>query len=82
LDDIEDTQLRDALADLMFEEMQDLRFEDALIQVRIRKLQLDLELMDRKLLNEPENLDLFKQKQALSKEYKQLTRKVVHKIRF
>ena len=82
LDDIEDTQLRDALADLMFEEMQDLSFDDALKQVRIRKLQLDLEEMDRKLLNEPQNLDLFKQKQALSKEYKQLTRKVVHKIRF
>ena len=82
LDDIEDTQLRDALADLMFEEMQELSFEDALTQVRIRKLQLDLELMDRKLINEPENLDLFKQKQSLSKEYKQLTRKVVHKIRF
>lgn len=82
LDDIEDTQLRDALADLMLEEMQELSFEDALTQVRIRKLQLDLELMDRKLINEPENLDLFKQKQSLSKEYKQLTRKVVHKIRF
>lgn len=82
LDNIENTQLRDALADLMFEDVQDMQFEDTLIQVRIRKLQLDLEQMEARLRKEPHNLDLFKQKELLSREYKQLTRKVVHKIRF
>lgn len=82
LDNIENTQLRDALTDLLFEDLQDMRFEDTLIQVRIRKLQLDLEEMERQLIKDPLNLELFKQKEKLSHVYKQLTRKVVHKIRF
>jgi hypothetical protein len=51
-------------------------------QVRIRKLQRDLEEIDRKILAEPQNVELFKQKQELSRAYRRMTSKVVHKIRF
>jgi len=82
LNNIDNAQIRDALAELLFEDLHDLRFGDTLNQVRIRKLQRDLEEIDRKILAEPQNVELFKQKQELSRAYRRMTSKVVHKIRF
>jgi len=82
LTDIDNPQIRDALAELLFEDTREMRFEDTLNQVRIRKLQRDLEDIDRKILAEPQNVELFKQKEELNRAYRRMTSKVVHKIRF
>ena len=82
LTDIDNPQIRDALAELLFEDLQNLRFEETLNQVRIRKLQRDLDELDRKILAEPQNVELLKHKQELNRAYRRMTRKVVHKIRF
>ncbi|MDP2173288.1 MAG: DNA primase [Candidatus Cloacimonadaceae bacterium] len=80
LDDIENKEIRDKIAEFLFEDLQMMRFEDALNQVKIRKLQRDLESIDRKIMSEPTDLELLKQKERLASQYRRMTRKVVHKI--
>lgn len=79
LNNIENTKLRDALAELLFEDLQELRFEDTLVQVRIRKLQRDLEELDRKILSEPNNVGLLKEKQELRRIYRSMSSQIVRK---
>lgn len=80
LDSVGDTALCGVLADLIFEDLPDLRFEETLKQVKIRKLQRDMEALDRMINKEPQNLELFKQKTRLAHNYRLLTKKVVHKL--
>lgn len=81
LDQIENIALREQLADLLFEDFTGMSFEDAFQQVTVRKLQYDLELMDNKIITEPNNLELFKQKSVLLQQLKQITKnKVIHRI--
>ncbi len=81
LDQIENDALRELLADLLFEDLTGMSFEETLNQVIVRKLQYDLEQMDKRINTEPDNLELFKQKAVLLKQLKQITKnKIVHRI--
>ncbi len=81
LDQIENNALREQLADLLFEDLTEMSFEDALQQVIVRKLQFDLEQMDKRIMAEPKNLELFKQKAVLLQQLRQITKnKVIHRI--
>ena len=81
LDHIDNAALREQLADLLFEDLSGMSFEDTLHQVIIRKLQYDLEQMDKVINAEPTNLEIFKQKAVLLQQLRQFTKnKVVHRI--
>lgn len=81
LDQIENNALREQLADLLFEDLTGMSFEDTLNEVIVRKLQYDLEQMDKKIKTEPDNLELFKQKAVLLQQLTQITKnKVIHRI--
>jgi DNA primase len=81
LDNIENKEIRDTLADFLFEDLQNMRFGDTLLQVKIRKMQRDVDDLDRKILAEPHDLELLNQKQTLLRAYRLMTRKVVNKVR-
>jgi predicted ATP-grasp superfamily ATP-dependent carboligase len=59
--------------------MQDLDFMSVLEQVKLRKIQKDLRDIDRRIIAEPENKKLLKEKSKLANLYRQMTSKVVHK---
>ena len=82
LDNIENKEIKEGLAELLFEDLQQMRFEDCLIGLRIRKIQRDLEEMDRAIIKDPNNLELLKQKETLNLAYRRMTRKVVNKVLF
>ena len=81
LDNIENKDIKESLAELLFEDLQSMRFQDALAQVKIRKIQRDLDDLDRMIKTEPQNLELLKQKERLSQMYRTMTKKVVNKVR-
>ncbi|MDD2228884.1 MAG: DNA primase [Candidatus Cloacimonetes bacterium] len=82
LDNIENKEIKEGLAELLFEDLQQMRFEDCLVGLRIRKIQRDLEEMDRSIIKDPDNLELLKQKEKLNLAYRRMTRKVVNKVLF
>ena len=82
LDNIENIEIKESLAELLFEDLQHMRFEDCLSGLRIRKIQRDLDEMDRAIIKDPSNLELLKQKEKLTLTYRCMTRKVVNKFRF
>jgi len=82
LDNIENNEIKESLAELLFEDGQHMRFEDCLSGIRIRKVQRDLEEMDRAIVKDPNNLELLKQKEKLAHSYRRMTRKVVNKVLF
>ncbi|PKN71400.1 MAG: DNA primase [Candidatus Cloacimonetes bacterium HGW-Cloacimonetes-3] len=82
LDNIENKEIKESLADLLFEDLQQMRFEDCLTGLRIRKIQRDLDEMDRDIIKDPNNLELLKQKEKLTLVYRRMTRKVVNKVLF
>ncbi|HOZ00855.1 MAG TPA: DNA primase [Candidatus Syntrophosphaera sp.] len=79
LDNMENKELRDLLADFLFEDLQEMSFAAILEQVKLRKLQRDLLDLDKKIAAEPHNLGLLDQKKKLSAAYRGLTRRVVRK---
>jgi predicted phage tail protein len=79
LDFIESKEIKESLAELLFEDLHDMRFEDALTQVKIRKLQRDISDMDRMIEKDPQ---LLKQKRTLTQKYRRMTKKVVNKVLF
>jgi len=80
LDNIENNEIKESLAELLFEDLQQMRFEDCLTGLRIRKIQRDLEEMDRAISKDPNNLELLKEKEKLAIKYRQMTKKVVNKV--
>ncbi len=76
----DDTDLKESLADILFEELPLMRFKDTLNQVKIRKLQSDLEAIDRKIEKDTQDVELLKQKEALSRTYRRMTKKVVNRL--
>jgi len=77
LDNIENKDLRDLLADFLFADLQEMSFSDVLNQVQMRKLQRDMLELDRKIQAEPDNLSLLEEKKKLSQAFNRLTKKVV-----
>jgi DNA primase len=82
LDNIENNEIKEGLTELLFEDLQDLRFDDTLKQVKIRAIQRKLDDLDRMIEREPQNLELLKQKQELSITYRRMTKRVVNKVLF
>jgi DNA primase len=82
LNNIENNEIKESLAELLFEDGQHMRFEDCLSGIRIRKVQRDLEELDRAIVKDPNNLELLKQKEKLAHSYRRMTRKVVNKVLF
>lgn len=82
MDNIENKEIKESLAELLFEDGQQMRFEDCLSGIRIRKTQRDLEELDRAIIKDPTNLELLKQKEKLAHSYRRMTRKVVSKALF
>jgi replicative DNA helicase len=80
LDSLENPRLREGLTDLMFEELPTMRFEETLKQVKIRKIQRELDEIDRMINKEPQNVELFKRKTELSQTYRQMTKRVVKRL--
>ncbi|HOD18069.1 MAG TPA: DNA primase [Candidatus Cloacimonadota bacterium] len=81
LDQVEDNALREQLADLLLEELNGMSFENTLKEVIIRKLQHELDEMDKRIKSEPNNLELFQQKSDLLKQLRQITKnRVIHRI--
>lgn len=77
MDNIENKDLRDLLADFLFADLQEMSFSDVLNQVQMRKLQRDMLELDRKIQAEPDNLSLLEEKKKLSQAFNRLTKKVV-----
>ncbi|MBM4403778.1 MAG: DNA primase [Candidatus Cloacimonetes bacterium] len=77
LADIEQkTELNERIAELLFAELPDMRFEDTLNQVIVRKLEHDIEKLDAKI-KETHDPKLLKQKQVLMRKYRQMTKAVI-----
>ena len=70
------------MAELLFEDLQEMRFEDCLFGLRVRKLQRDMEMLDRAIIKDPHNLELLKQKEKLARVFRSMTRKVVNRVPF
>lgn len=81
LENIDNHEIKECLAELLFEDLQSMRFEDALKQVRIRKLQHQMDELDRMIAREPQSLELLKQKESLSQMYRTMTKRVVKRVR-
>lgn len=80
LDDIENDELKNSLAELLFEELQDLSLAHLIQDVKLRKTKRDLVAIDRAIGADPQNLELLKQKEVLSRTYRRMTKKVVNKV--
>ncbi|MGC9361814.1 MAG: DNA primase, partial [Candidatus Syntrophosphaera sp.] len=80
LDNLENKELRELLADFLFAELPDLDFEGVLKEVKLRKVQHDLAELDRRIIADPANRELLETKQKLSTLYRKMTRRVIHKI--
>jgi len=76
LDGLENPELREGLADLLFEELRDLRFDDTLKQVRIRKIQHDMDLVNRMIEKEPHNIELNQRRTELFEELRSMTKRI------
>ncbi|MDX9834258.1 MAG: DNA primase [Desulfobulbus sp.] len=77
LDNIENKDLRDLLAEFLFSEPPQVEFGKALDQIRLRKLQRDMRDLDRRIQADPEDIRLLEEKRKLALTYRSLSRKVV-----
>ncbi len=77
LDNIENKDLRDLLAEFLFSEPPQVEFGKALDQIRLRKLQRDMRDLDRRIQAAPEDIRLLEEKRKLALTYRSLSRKVV-----
>jgi len=82
LERIDNKEIRESMAELLFEDLQQMRFEDSLLGIRIRKLQRDIEELDRAIIKDPHNLEFLKQKDILVRSFRRMTSKVVNRVLF
>ncbi len=80
LDNIENKELRDLLAEFLFEDLQEMDLAGIVAQVKLRKILRDLEDIARKIMADPGNLGLLRQRTELSSAYREMTRAVVTRI--
>jgi DNA primase len=80
LDDIENNEIKDSLAELLFEDTPPVSMKALIKDLKLRKLKRDLEGLDKAIAADTENLELLKQKDKLSREYRRLTKRVVNKV--
>ncbi|HNQ43094.1 MAG TPA: DNA primase [Candidatus Cloacimonadota bacterium] len=82
MDSIENNELKECLAELLFEDLQHMSLENLVNDIKLRKTQRDLEALDKAITENPSNLELLKQKAILSRNYRLMTKKVVNKVLF
>lgn len=82
LEHIDNKEIKESMAELLFEDLHEMRFEDCLFGLRVRKLQRDMEMLDRAIIKDPHNLELLKQKEKLARVFRSMTRKVVNRVPF
>ncbi len=80
LDSNEKNDVKDMLAELLFEETQFPDLRRVIKDLRLRKIQRDLEALDKAISQDPENRDLLSQKADLARAYRSMTKKVVNKV--
>jgi hypothetical protein len=80
LDSNEKNDVKDMLAELLFEETQFPDLGRVIKDLKLRKVQRDLEALDKAISQDPENRDLLSQKADLVRAYRSMTKKVVNKV--
>ncbi len=80
LDSNEKNDVKDMLAELLFEETQFPDLGRVIKDLKLRKVQRDLEALDKAISQDPENRDLLSQKADLVRTYRSMTKKVVNKV--
>lgn len=82
LDNIENNEIKNSMAELLFEDLQQVSLSGIIKDLKLRKLMRDLEALDKALMQDSDNLELLKQKESLSREYRRMTKRVVNKVLF
>ena len=82
LDNIENIEIKNSMAELLFEDFQQASLSSIIKDLKLRKLKRDLEALDKAIARDPDNLELLKQKETLSREYRRMTKRVVNKVLF
>ncbi|MDD2423035.1 MAG: DNA primase [Candidatus Cloacimonetes bacterium] len=80
LDDIDNSEIKECLAELLFEDLHEASVTSLIKDLKLRKLKRDLDGLDKAINGDPENLNLLKEKDKLSREYRRLTKRVVNKV--
>lgn len=68
------------MAELLFEDLHEASVTSLIKDLKLRKLKRDLDGLDKAINGDPENLNLLKEKDKLSREYRRLTKRVVNKV--
>ncbi|MDD4309929.1 MAG: DNA primase [Candidatus Cloacimonetes bacterium] len=79
MDLVDNKEIKERLAELLFEDLRQMRFEDCLSGLRLRKIQRDLEEVRSALNKDPNNLELNEQKVKLTLKYRSMTTAVLKK---
>lgn len=82
LDDIDNDEIKNSLAELLFEDLQDVKLVSLIRDLKLHKIERDLADLDDKINANPNNLELLKTKEKMSLEYRKMTKKVVNKLFF
>ncbi len=82
LDNIENNEIKNSMAELLFEDLQQVDLKGIIKDLKTRKLKRDLEALDKAVAQDPHNLELLKQKELLSRQYRSVTKRVVNKVLF
>lgn len=80
LDAAKNSDIRDGLAELLFEDSPLPDLSKLIRDLKLRKIQRDLEALDSAISAEPENRDLLSRKSELMRVYRKMTKKVVNKV--
>ncbi|MCB5262217.1 MAG: DNA primase [Candidatus Cloacimonetes bacterium] len=80
LDDIDNSEIKECLAELLFEDLHEASVSGLIKDLKLRKLKRDLDGLDKAINEDPGNLNLLKEKDKLSREYRRLTKRVVNKV--
>jgi len=82
LDNTENTDIRDSLAELLFEDLQQVKLDQLIKDLKLRKLKRDIDDLDKAINSDPANLELLKEKEKLFRQYRNTTKRVVNKVLF
>ncbi|MCK9335846.1 MAG: DNA primase [Candidatus Cloacimonetes bacterium] len=82
LDASEPSDVKDMLAELIFEEALLPDLNRLIRDLKLRKVQRDLEALNQAITSDPENRDLLQKKSELMRAYRMMTKKVVNKVLF
>jgi len=80
LDDIENNEIKNSMAELLFEDFHLANISKMIRDLKLRKLKRDLEALDKAINQDSGDLELLKQKETLSREYRRMTKRVVNKV--